>query len=184
MTSRRRAMLAVGAGSIVMAALTASPAEATTNTTSGWGRNTLTGYCGAYTTTNTRGGYVVAAQSWLAAYGNYSSSVDNFWGSASNTALKTFQSNVGATADGCAGPTTWSLMQGFLGPLSGQVAVLYCPDNAARVTSYSSRYVANFFTNTLRGWKSDSGHGSSYPVASPVTRSNAWVFDSPSLYNC
>jgi hypothetical protein len=78
------------------------------NDTAYWANNSMTGQCG-----QTDGGFVIAAQSFLWAWGKYAGPVDNFWGSASKNALMAYQRERGnLQVDGCAGPLTWRDMQG------------------------------------------------------------------------
>jgi peptidoglycan hydrolase-like protein with peptidoglycan-binding domain len=81
-------------------------AAAGPNGTAHWSNNSNTGYCG-----QADGGYVVAAQSMLRTWGTYGGTIDNYWGSGSNSGLLTYQANRGLSADGCAGPSTWANMQ-------------------------------------------------------------------------
>lgn len=194
---RRRTRSAVGrvAGSLgasVVASIAfvviPTDASAVINNTTTWSANTLTGYCAGYTIANTRGGYVVAAQSFLRTYGSYTLSVDNYWGSGSGSALRSFQSAAGISADGCAGSVTWNAM--FVRTVNeGSYSTPFgpCPDTARQLRDYQvSTRIANWYLSgySSRGWKSDTGHGATYPVASPVVKGDPYVFDSPSLWNC
>jgi hypothetical protein len=79
------------------------------NSTAYWSNNSLTGYCG-----QTDGGYVIAAQSLLYAYGFYGGLVDGYWGPKSHEALVAYQTARHLKLhEGCAGPETWADMQQF-----------------------------------------------------------------------
>ena len=119
-------MAGARARSLVAAAVTAAPAAADPvpdpsvildrdgphtsgpdNNTGYWANNSLTGYCG-----QTDGGYVLAARSYLYAWGLYTGAVDNYWGPRSHDALLRYQAERGELQrDGCAGPQTWQDMQ-------------------------------------------------------------------------
>lgn len=83
-----------------------SAAWAADNTSSSWSNNSYTGFCG-----QVDGGYVVAAQEILNTWGTYTGQIDNYWGPGSGNALVSYQASRGLSADGCAGPSTWSNMQ-------------------------------------------------------------------------
>jgi hypothetical protein len=76
------------------------------NNTPTWANNSLTGYCG-----QTDGGFVIAAQLLLYAYGLYPGPIDNYWGPKSHSALLNYQAARGLQRDGCAGPDTWLDLQ-------------------------------------------------------------------------
>jgi hypothetical protein len=77
------------------------------NKTEAWSNNSLTGYCG-----QTDGGYVIAAQEFLYAWGKYAGPIDDYWGTNSKNALVSYQSErPRLDPDGCAGPKTWADMQ-------------------------------------------------------------------------
>jgi hypothetical protein len=86
--------------------LTPSSAWAADNTASNWSANSYTGFCG-----QVDGGYVVAAQEMLNTWGTYTGQIDNYWGPGTGNALVSYQASRGLSADGCAGPSTWSNMQ-------------------------------------------------------------------------
>lgn len=86
--------------------LSTSPVAAAPNGTANWKNNENTGFCNLVD-----GGYVVAAQAVLMNWGSYTGQIDNWWGSGSNSALRSFQQTRGLQVDGCAGPSTWSNMQ-------------------------------------------------------------------------
>jgi hypothetical protein len=78
------------------------------NNTPTWANNSMTGYCG-----QTDGGFVVAAQTFLYAWGAYPGPIDNVWGPKSHSALLQYQDARGLQRDGCGGPQTWADMQPF-----------------------------------------------------------------------
>ncbi|MDQ1710561.1 MAG: hypothetical protein QOE45_11 [Frankiaceae bacterium] len=97
--------------SVVLGAAAAKPHRSgPDNISPSWANNSMTGYCG-----QTDGGYDVAAQLLLRAYGSYTGLIDNYWGSKSHSALIAYQREDGTLEpDGCAGPKTWADMQAGL----------------------------------------------------------------------
>lgn len=75
-----------------------------------WKTNDYTGYCAA----GQSGGYVLAIQQFERSYGANKDALDNYWGSHSDAGLKALQRYYRITADGCAGPITWSNMRASL----------------------------------------------------------------------
>ncbi len=85
-------------------------AHAATQFSSSWKTNDYTGCCVA----NRSGGHVLAIQQFERSYGANKDALDDYWGPHSDAGLKALQRYYRITADGCAGPITWSYMRGSL----------------------------------------------------------------------
>lgn len=111
--------------------------------------------------------------------GLYSGNLDNYWGTASQNALITFQANNGLSRDGCAGPNTWAKMQSKL--VEDLQESLDCRYGAPYVyqfafiggnTSVPSQF--NYSTADLQ-WYTYANN----PTAGPVVRYGNYQFSTP-----
>ena len=168
-TARRRGRrtLSVALSAAALSAIFVTPAEAqSTPGSAAWSTNPLTGYCG-----RTNGGYVIAGQSLLYAYGTYNDGVDNLWGTNSNVALRNYQVDRGlvnqfGTPDGCAGPQTWAKMQAEISYWS---TVTNCGATGNAFRLYKGTRAAYFTPRST--WATDLVLGN-VPNAGAVTRNS------------
>lgn len=103
---KRRLMGAI-VGAVLLVGMLAAPASAHGQPWQ-WNQGEAVGYCGL-----TNGGYVKSFQAILWASGQFSSmsAVDGIFGSATNSATKSWQLSHNLNNDGCAGVYTWDKAQ-------------------------------------------------------------------------
>lgn len=155
----------VGVATGAILALSTS-AQAGVQYSDSWKTNDYTGYCAA----GQSGGYVLAIQQFERSYGANKDALDNYWGAHSDAGLKALQRFFGITADGCAGPITWSYMRASLINRCRPGYVCFAPSHMAAL-GYTYQYFDKRDYNC--SWSS---YTNVNPVAGPVKQRTYYGF--------